>query len=383
MKVTVLGAGRVGRAIAMDLLADGVFDLRMVDSDAAALDSMGGSDGIETVRSDLLAPGAVGRAVAGSDLVVSAVPGFMGYGTVEQVIREGIDVVDISFFPEDATELGPLAEEKGVRCLVDFGIAPGCSNLIFGHVSASFSRVDRFECYVGGLPVERVLPWEYQAPFSPSDVLEEYTRPARFVTGGRVVTKPALSDPELMDFPGVGTLEAFLTDGLRTLLKAPGVPEMVEKTLRYPGYRDRVLLLRESGFLDAGGVEVDGTTVSPLGLTSRLLFSAWLQRPGDEDFTAMRVRASGRDASGNTVTRRWDMLDRYDRSTGTTSMARTTGYTCTAGVRLLARDLWREAGVAPPEVPGAVEECFGFVMKDLESRGVVFEVADESEVEDD
>jgi len=372
MNVTVLGGGRVGRAIALDLSVDGEFGVSVVDVDPSILEGVEGLQGIETVQADLAAEGSVGRAVADSDLVVSAVPGFMGFDTVKQVISSGKDIVDISFFPEDPLELDDLAREKGVRCLVDFGIAPGCSNLIFGHASTAFGKIDEFECYVGGLPVERSLPWEYQAPFSPSDVLEEYTRPARFVSDGRIVTKPALSDPEFMDFPGVGTLEAFLTDGLRTLLRAKDVPFMVEKTLRYPGYREKILLLRETGFLDGKTVEVRGHGIAPLELTSKLLFSAWHLLPGDEDFTVMRVIATGTDLRGAPLRRTWNMLDRYDGKTGTTSMARTTGYTCTAGIRMLAQNLWNETGVAPPEEVGRVRSCFRFVMDDIAKRGVIF-----------
>jgi len=94
--------------------------------------------------------------------------------------------------------------------------------------------------YVGGLPIVRQWPYEYKAVFSPLDVIEEYTRTARFVENGRVVTRPALTDLERVDFEGVGTLEAFNTDGLRTLIQTIPAPNMKEKTLRYPGTRNRI-----------------------------------------------------------------------------------------------------------------------------------------------
>ena len=79
-------------------------------------------------------------------------------------------------------------------------------------------KIDSFECVVGGLPKIRTLPFEYKAPFSPIDVIEEYTRPARFIENGHIVIKPALSDAELIDFEKTGTLESFNTDGLRSIL---------------------------------------------------------------------------------------------------------------------------------------------------------------------
>lgn len=377
MKVAVLGGGLVGGAAARDLASDGEFLVRVCDASEAALKRFAADRGIETMHADLSRRGAVASAVAGADLVVGAVPGFMGFQTVSQVIEAGKDIVDISFFPEDPLGLDGPARKKGVRCLVDMGIAPGCSNLVCGRALETFREISEFSCMVGGLPEERNLPWEYQAPFSPSDVLEEYTRPARLVREGMVITLPPLTERELVDFPGVGTLEAFLTDGLRTLLRGGEIPNMVEKTLRYPGYVDKVLLLRETGFLDSAEVETAGGRVVPLELTSRLLFEAWEQKPGDRDLTVMRMKVVGMEGDGSPVTRVWNLLDRYDGKTGTTSMARTTGYTCTAGVRLLARGKWKEAGVHPPEDLGRLADCYSFVMDQLNKRGVRFEVKDE------
>ena len=298
----------------------------------------------------------------------------MGFDTVRSVISSGKDMVDISFFPEDALELDELARKNNVRCLVDFGVAPGCSNLICGHSLDTFSRIDRFSCMVGGLPMERKLPWEYQAPFSPVDVLEEYTRPARIVRNGKITTLPPLTESELVDFPGVGTLEAFLTDGLRSLLKIEGIPDMVEKTLRYPGYIEKVKLLIETGFLSSEPVRVGNKEISPMELTSSLLIKAWKQKPGDWDITVMRICVSGIGADGKNLTEIWNLHDCYDCTTGTSSMARTTGYACTAGVRMLKNDLWRNPGVHPPENIGREKGCFDFILADMAERGISYKL---------
>ena len=379
-KIVVLGAGMVGSAIARDLAKGGEFQVHVVDLSQGALDALAGEAGITVAQADLSDASQVAQAVAGHDLAVGAVPGFMGYATVQTCLEQGRDVVDISFFPEDALELDALAREKGAVCLVDFGIAPGCSNLFFGHAAATFGRVDRYACYVGGLPIERSLPWEYQAPFSPVDVLEEYTRPARYIHAGKVVTTQALAQTELLEFRGVGTLEAFLTDGLRSLLKAEGadkVKYMVEKTCRYPGYRDKVALLRDTGFLSEEPVALPGgAAASPMQLTTSLLLDAWRQGPDDEDLTAMKISAEGVDGEGKPIKRAWDLLDRYDRETRTSSMARTTGYSCTAGVRMVIGGLWSKQGVCPPEVVGRNIACFDFVLAELAKRGVVFQVVE-------
>lgn len=371
MKVTVLGAGRVGSAIARDLAQTGEFQVQVADCSPAALEVLS-RWGIATQEADLSTDTDLRRAVAGADLVVGAVPGFMGYETLKRVLEVGKPTVDISFFEEDPFGLDELARAKGVTALVDFGVAPGCSNLILGYLDALLDQVEHFECLVGGLPVVRSWPFEYKAPFSPSDVLEEYTRPARFVEHGEVVVRPALSEPELVEFPGVGTLEAFNTDGLRSLLHTVKAPSLKERTLRYPGHIETMRALREMGLFSKEPIHLKGgRSVIPLEVTSHLLFPLWQFAEGEEDLTVMRVVVEGLKGGGR-MRYQYDLLDRYDPELGVTSMARTTGYTCTAGVRLLAQGLYTAPGISPPEFVGRNPECYLFVMKELAARGIVF-----------
>jgi lysine 6-dehydrogenase len=371
MRVVLLGAGLVGRTIALDLAADGALAVTVVDHDERALARLAGVAGIDCVPADLRDPVEVERVVAGHDLVVGAVPGHMGFVTLQTVVNAGKNVVDISFFAEDPFALDELAKRRGVTAVVDCGVAPGCDNLILGHAEGQYEQIDRFVCLVGGLPVVRTWPWEYRAVFSPSDVLEEYSRPARYVVDSRLVTMPALSEPELIDFPGVGTLEAFNTDGLRSLLRTVKVPSMIEKTLRYPGHIEKIRVLRESGFFAAEPVSVGGVSVRPIDVTSRLLFPAWHLGEGEEDLTVMRVEIEGR-RGGRRVRECFDLLDRFDRQSQTSSMARTTGYTCTAAVRALARGVYTHKGIPPPEYLGRVPACFDLMMAELATRGVRF-----------
>jgi saccharopine dehydrogenase-like NADP-dependent oxidoreductase len=371
-RVIVLGAGRVGSAIARDLARDGEFAVTAADLSPASLALLENTPWITPLRADLSHAAELERIVQGQDLVVCAVPGWMGFRTLQAVLMTGKNVVDISFFDEDPFALDALARENGLTAVVDCGVAPGCSNLILGRLEFLLDTTDRFACYVGGLPVHRHWPYEYKAPFSPIDVIAEYTRPARFRRQGEPVTLPALSETELLDFPGVGTLEAFNTDGLRTLLATSTTPTMVEKTLRYPGHADRMRMLRESGFFGEEGVEVDGVRVRPLALTARLLFQAWQFDEGEEDLTVMRVEVEGT-RGGRRVQHLFRMLDHYDRATQTSSMARTTGYTCTAAVRLLAQGRYTRPGISPPEYVGREPGCYEFMMRELEARGVVFE----------
>lgn len=372
MRVTVLGAGRVGRAIVKDLAADGTFSVTAVDVSGDALATLEGIRNVRCERADLTQGAEIDRVVRQADLVVGAVSGHMGYATLERVLQAGRNVVDISFFDEDPFALDALARERGLVAIVDCGVAPGCSNLICGHMERVLDETLRFACYVGGLPVQRKWPYEYRAPFSPIDVIEEYTRPARFRRDGRDITLPALTEIERMEVPGVGTLEAFNTDGLRTLLKTSKTPDMVEKTMRYPGHAALMEVMRETGFFRTEFTVVGGVAVRPLELTAKLLFQAWEFEPGEEDLTAMRVEVEGV-KGGRRVTHTFQMLDRYDVASQTTSMARTTGYTCTAAVRLVASGLYQHVGISPPELIGRESKCYDFVMGDLRERGVVFE----------
>ena len=369
-KVVVLGAGLVGREVARDLAPH--FDVTSVDSSQERLEKASLDTSIQPRVADLSDAATVLEVVAPADVVVGGLPGFMAKTALETVIRAGKNVVDIAFFPEDPFVLDDLAKEHGVTALVDFGVAPGMSNIFMGFHNAEMEQVERFECLVGGLPVVRDWPFEYKAGFSPADVLEEYTRPARYVENGRMVTRPALSDPEVVHFEGVGALESLNTDGLRTLATTMICPNMKEKTLRYPYHGRFMEALRQIGFFDKEPIRLNGTEISPLAFTSALMFPHWTFEEGEEEFTVMRVEIEGQLPNGRHERVVYDLLDRYDKEKGISSMARTTGYTCTAGVHLLADGMFTRKGICPPEYVGEDPICMEFVMAHLAAHGVTF-----------
>ncbi|HSN60797.1 MAG TPA: saccharopine dehydrogenase C-terminal domain-containing protein, partial [Ferruginibacter sp.] len=277
----------------------------------------------------------------------------------------------ISFFPENALALDALAKEKGVTAIVDCGVAPGMSNLILGRYNEEM-QIDSFDCMVGGLPKLRIKPFEYKAPFSPVDVIEEYTRPARYVENGTVVTKPALSDAELINFEHAGTLESFNTDGLRSILYTMShIPNMKEKTLRYPGHIDLVLALQQAGFFDEKEIEWNGNKIRPLDFTSRILFDQWKLQPGEAEFTIMKIVLKGT-KENKPVTIEYFLYDEYDAATQTASMSRTTAYPCTAAVNLVAENIFAKKGVFPPELLGKHKNCFDFILNYLAERNVIY-----------
>ena len=233
-------------------------------------------------------------------------------------------------------------------------------------------KIDNYECLVGGLPAVREWPYEYKAVFSPIDVIEEYIRPARYVQNHTMITKEALSDTELIHFDGVGTLESWNSDGLRSLIKTmPNIPNMIEKTLRYPGCVEYLRVLRETGFFSHEEIEVKGVKIKPVDVTAKLLFPKWKLKPGEEEFTVMRIRMEGSE-SDKPKKYEYNLLDRTERSSGTLSMARTTGYTCTAVAHLVLNGQFNRKGICPPEYVGESEADFDFVVKYLADLGVIY-----------
>lgn len=378
MRITVLGTGLVGSAIVKDLVRDPENEVTAVDLNRGALEKLGPIPRVRCVAADLRQDGVIAGLVGESRLVISAVPGFMGFRTLERVIEAGKDVVDISFFAEDPFLLDERARAKGVTAVVDCGVAPGLSNIILGRAVEELDRTDSFVCYVGGLPRVRHWPYEYKSVFSPVDVLEEYTRPARYVEHGREVVRQALSDIELIDFPGVGTLEAFNTDGLRTLAKTMRVPFMKEKTMRYPGHAELMRIFRESGFFGTAPVEIDGQKIKPISVVSKLMFDKWRLHEGEEDVTVMRVIIEGEKA-GKRIRDTYELLDSYDRDTETTSMARTTGYTCTIVARQVLKGLFERKGICPPEYVGESSACYDNLLAEYGKRRIELERAVEEE----
>lgn len=368
-KVIVLGCGMVGATIARDLAADGGLNVSVADVNPQNLARVAAVCSCQGVEADLSQSAEVARLAREHDVAVGALPSHLGLAALKAVIEAGKPCTDISFMAEDAMELDALAKRRGVTAVVDCGVAPGLANVCIGYCASLEERLEDVAFYVGGLPRRRSWPYQYKAPFAPSDVLEEYTRPVRMVENGQIMVKPALSEPELIDFPEVGTLEAFNTDGLRSLIRTIPARNMKEKTLRYPGHIDLMRALRETGFFSKTEVEVGGTRVRPLDLTAKLLFPKWTLSPGEHEFTILRVIVEGT-TQGRRHRHVFELYDETDQATGQTSMARTTGFPCAIVTRMLARKGISLTGVIPPELLGRQAGFYGQMTEQLAMRGV-------------
>ena len=361
--IVVLGCGLVGRVMAEDLSQN--HNVTSVDISQDNLDKLR-SKKVDKVCKDVSDSKTLDNIIKNFDLVVGALPGFMGHETMKRVIMAKKNIVDISFYPENPFTLDKLAKENNVVAVMDCGVAPGMGNIIFSHHDKSMEITD-YECLVGGLPKKREWPFEYQAVFSPIDVIEEYVRPARYIQNSFLIIKEALSETELVEFDEIGTLESWNSDGLRTLIQTMShVPNMIEKTLRYPGCVEYLKVLRECGYFSYNAVEINGNMIRPIDLTAKLLFPKWQMKEGDEDFTVMRIKISGKE-NNKDIQYTYTLLDKFQNDT--ISMARTTGYTCTAVAKLILNKKFTRTGISPPEFLG---DHFETINRYLKERNVIY-----------
>ncbi len=375
-KAIVLGAGMVGSVMACDLAED--FDVTIADAREGALDAAearakAAGRKIATRLADLSDAATLRHAIGPFDIVLGALSSRIGFASLKTIIEAGKNYCDISFFAQDAMELDGLAKQHGVTAVVDCGVAPGMSNMICGHEVAQFERsggaAESLAIYVGGLPRERTWPFQYKAGFAPSDVIEEYTRPTRLVENGKMVVREALTEPEWLEFAGLGTLEAVNTDGLRSLATTLNVPNMKEKTLRYPGHYDLMRVFKETGLFSEEEITVGGVKVKPRDVTAAVMFPKWTYQPGEEDLTVMRIMIEGVRA-GKRERVVWDLVDLFDKPSGATSMSRTTAFPCTIVARMIAARTLMRPGVSPPEMLGAMPGMLDRLVNELGKKGI-------------
>lgn len=312
------------------------------------------------------------------DLALGFLPPKLGFCLMEACIEAGKNLVDVSYMPENPLALHEKALEAGVTIVPNCGLAPGISNILVGHATARLDNVEKVHIFVGGLPEKPVPPLGYVITWSPESLIEEYVSKARIVEGGRIVEVEALNGLETVEFHGIGKLEAFYTDGLRTLLYTlQDVKEMWEKTLRYPGHAEKIRLLRDLGFFSDEEIEVNSVRLKPKMLTAKLL-ERQLCKPDAKDFVALKVEVHGH-KKGKETRHIYTLVDFYDEKSRTTAMARTTAYTASIVAKLVLEGAIRLKGVVPPERLGMNNEVYREIMAELSNRGI--RITDETFVE--
>ena len=366
MKIAVIGGGMIGSFIAEELCND--FEVMVVDNNKSTLNQIEKRNHrISAINFDVK-NGIIEDIIANYDLAVNCLPGFMGFEMLKKIIQCKVSCVDISFMPENCLELSEFALENNCLVIPDAGVAPGLSNLIIGNIVAN-NKIEEIQTMVGGLPKKKNPPWNYKAPFSPIDVIEEYTRPARIRINGKTEVREALSKKQRLEVEGIGELEAFLTDGLRTLLDSKGslseVPNLMEFTIRYPGHCDLIRKMVSDGKFS--NTNVKGKKITRKEETSGELFESWKLEEGEEEFTFMLILAVPNE--GNEIS--YTIYDEFTE--GATSMARTTGLTACAFSRLVLENKIKEKGVICPETLGMNNIFYDYVLNYLRDRGFMIE----------
>jgi len=149
------------------------------------------------------------------------------------------------------------------------------------------------------------------------------------------------------------------------------IPTMIEKTLRYPGHIEYIKVLKKCGFFETNEIDVRGKKIKPIDVTAKLLLPLWSLEEGEDEFTVLKIVIEGIE-SEQQKKYSYTLIDRYNHQEDVSSMARTTGYTCTSAARLLLKDKFNRKGICPPEYIGEDENCYLNIIKDLEERGIKF-----------
>lgn len=374
MKIIVLGCGNIGSVAAKDL-AESLSSAEIVMCDvnrsrAEAAVSKIGQSNVSWVQADASNRSDLVSTLKKFDLAVGALPGWMGYRACEASISAKVDMVDVSYMPEDVMTLNKDALKAEVCVVPDCGMSPGLGSLFVGRAVSKLDQIESVHMLNGGLPETPVPPLGYVITWSVKDLIDMYSRKVNIVREGKVIQVEAMSGLEEITFPGVGKLEAFYTDGLRTLLHTvKSAKDMWEKSLRYPGHVEKIKLLKALGFFDEKPIEVENFKFSPKELAAKLMETK-LKRPEIPDIVAMLVEVCGL-GDGKEVMYVYHMLDHYDKKRQVTAMARTTAYTASVVAQLLAKKAIEEKGVIPPEKLGMEEKLYNGTIGMMKERGVI------------
>jgi lysine 6-dehydrogenase len=372
----VMGAGLMGRVVAKDLLrSEPDATVTLMDAREHRLRDvieMIGDGRLRAERVDVQDRERSAEALAGHSAVVGALPHAYSMAGLEAAISAGVPVVDlVGSKPELKRSLDRTAREKSVLAIPGLGVAPGLSNVLVARGVEALDETLDAVIYVGGIPRRRRPPLEYETVYSLVSMFGAVSRPARIWREGREALVEPMSGLERLEFPDpIGTLEAYYTDGLASLaLTMPGRVgrTLEEKTLRYPGFADRVRFLESCGLLEDSAIELESGPVVPKELLIGALTPRLTLGP-EGDILVMRVVVSGM-ADGRLETHTFDLIDFMDPASGETAMARTTGYPAAIAARMMASGQITETGVRFPEELFSAD--FGAeLLSELAGRGV-------------
>ncbi len=246
-RVLLLGAGKIGRAIASFLRSTGDFDVLVADADAEALAKLAGMVPVPTVVCDASNEAQLRDLMQDRDSVLSALV-FSVNPTVARIAVE----TQTSYF--DLTE--DVATTRAVRQLANqcrdgcilmpqCGLAPGFISVAANHLMQQFDSLDRVHMRVGALPQFPSNTLKYNLTWSTDGLINEYCNPCEAIHEGQLHEVLPMEGYEQFSLDGV-RYEAFNTSGgLGSLCETMQgkVRELNYRTVRYTGHRDLMTFL--------------------------------------------------------------------------------------------------------------------------------------------
>lgn len=394
MKLLVIGSGMMGSAAAFDMARqDDVEQVTLADADLAlaksavkrltkslaAVGRKADAKKLKPVKLDASNYKAAGKLMQGHAACLSAVPYFFNVGLAKAAIEAKCHFADLGGNNVVVRKTYALAKQAAKRqvCLApDCGVSPGMASILAGElfriVNADIpgEKVDALKIYVGGLPEDAQPPFHYQLVFSVNGLINEFVEPARVLRNGKVTDIEPLTEAEPFKIEGFGDLVAFHTSGGTSTLPETfkgRVSECFEKTLRYPLHYVMVRNLYDLGYFSSEPMTLPGAgksggkkvEVTPRAMTSQIFLNAFTgSKP---DVTIMRVEAhkAGRVA-------RFTIVDHYDRATGMTSMMKTTAWSASIVVLMMARGMIMKYGGVYQESDVPAEEF----LRECGARGI-------------
>jgi lysine 6-dehydrogenase len=360
--ISILGSGLMGSEIAIDIVAYKKIDeVIVVDSNASRLEELKKkakqrlpdslSAKLSTHKCDIISnKEELLKILKRSDVAIGALPHSVADIAVASAIEAAINYVDLIYSwraSNSYADVDKKAKNENITIIPACGLAPGLSNIIARKAVEDIrGEADELTIYVGGIPEKPEPPLEYKIVFSPDSVIEEYTREALVVRNGKIAMLPALSEVEEVTFTSVsGKFEAFVTDGLSTLPNTVKAFNMTEKTVRWIGHAEKIRMLSELGLFSEEEIDIgDKCKISPRKVMSRLLADRLAMKGEDRDMTLLKVVAKKGEKQSV-----YEMVDRYDGKTHTTSMARTTSFPASIVAQFLLEGRIKRKGFLPPE----------------------------------
>jgi len=362
-EIVLIGFGNIGRAVAFDILKSGIKPV-VVDVDDDKLKIASRDFGLETLKLDVSNPLLI-DGLKKFNVAITALPGSIAYKALSNLIRLGVSIVDVSYFPESPWPLDLLARENNVTLVVDAGFAPGLSNIFLGYFHSMYGGLKIGRIYVGGLSLDPNVPLGLALTWSVEDLIDEYIRPARAILNGVEVNLDPLLNTGKINIPGIGLFEYFVSDGVRTMLKTfSGVRELIEYTLRYEGHLEVMKSLKKIGLLSHEIFNINGINIKMSSLTAKIISK--ILRRDIPDRAVMYI-----EAYSNSDIRRMFIMDLpYDSNINMTAMAKATGFTQSTIAEMIINGVIVEKGLIPPEYIGINLRYFEVFKRIINGKGL-------------